>query len=137
LLRTKGVEELKKVQNWKVLDPYNDQLEGDDTLGALLIFNHNPLTGEKKNWCYWYGTILGQGTSKFFGPTIIQVASGVLTAIRYACENPQKGPNYSESLPTPWVLETARPYLGKLGGVISPWSPASTQFVDLEVKEKL
>jgi hypothetical protein len=54
-----SIEELKHVKKWHVLDPYNDTLEGVDTLGALLIFNKNPKTDENKNWCYWYGTILG------------------------------------------------------------------------------
>jgi len=123
-------EELQKIKDWRVLNPYEDQLEGDDKIGALLVLNNNPTTGEKKNWSFWTGSILGQGTSKFFGPTIIQVAAGVVTAMKYAIENPNKGPIYSESLPTDWVIETAMPYLGKFISTPTPWSPASTQFLD-------
>jgi len=53
------------------LNPFEDDLEGEDRVGALLIFNQNPLTGEKKNWTWWCGTILGQGLNEFHGPTII------------------------------------------------------------------
>jgi len=126
-------EELKRIKDWRVMDPFHDTLEGEDKVGALLILNKNPLTGEKKNWSYWYGSILGQNTSKFFGPTVIQVAAGVLTAIRWMCENPQRGWSYSEALPTTWVIETAKPYLGTMVSKPVPWSPESTQFTDLEI----
>jgi len=128
--------ELQKIDNssCRVLDPFSDQLEGEERVGALLILNKNPITGEKKNWSYWYGSILGQTTNKYFGPTIIQVATGVLTAIRYAIENPNKGSLFSEFLPTDWVIEQARPFLGKLYSSPVSWSPESTQFTDLEVR---
>jgi homospermidine synthase len=135
ILKVTPFEDLHHVKDWRVMDPLTDQLEGEDKIGCLLVLNKNPLTGEKKNWSYWYGSILGQETSKFFGPTVIQVAAGVLTAIRYMVENPNQGPIYSEKLPTDWVIETARPWLGQIVSKHVPWSPASTQFVDLEVNE--
>ena len=128
------LEELKRIKNWRVMDPFNDELEGEDRVGALLVLNKNPITGEKKNWSYWFGSILGQGSNKFFGPTVIQVAAGVLTAIKYAIENPELGSIYSESLPYKWVIETAKPFLGVIYSNPVPWSPESTQFTDLEVK---
>jgi len=64
-------------------------MEGNDRVGVLLILNKNPINGEKKNWTHWTGSILGQETSKFFGPTVIQVATGVLCAIKYAALNPR------------------------------------------------
>jgi len=131
------LEDLKKIlldiSTCRVMDPFTDHLEGEERVGALLILNKNPLTGEEKNWSYWYGSILGQTDSKFFGPTTIQVAAGVMTAIRYAIENSCKGPLSSEFLPTDWVIEHARPYLGTIFSSHVPWSPASTQFTDLEV----
>jgi len=133
LLARMSFEELKKIKEWRVMDPLNDELEGEDKVGALLILKKNPITGENKNWSYWYGSILGQESSKFFGPTVMQVAAGVMTAIKYAVEFSQKGPIYSESLPTDWVLEQARPYLGKIHSSPTPWSPESTQFTDLEI----
>ena len=134
LLNKISLEELQRVKNWRVMDPHTDQLEGEDKVGALLVLNKNPITGEKKNWSYWFGSILGQGLSKFFGPTVIQVAGGVLTAVKYAIENPALGSLYSEDLPVSWVIENARPYLGVIYSNPVPWSPESTQFIDLEVK---
>jgi len=59
------------MKSFKVLEPSSVKMEGSDRVGTLLILNKNPITGEKKNWCYWSGTILGQEMSKFFGPTTI------------------------------------------------------------------
>jgi len=131
-LALKPFEELQKVKDWRVLNTYEDQLVGEDKIGALLVLNTNPITGEKKNWSYWCGSILGQGTNKYFGPTIIQVAAGVVTAMKWAIENPKMGPNYAEALPVDWVIETAKPYLGKFVSTPVNWSPESTQYVDLE-----
>jgi len=131
-MRLKPFEELKHIKEWRVLNPYEDKLEGDDKIGAMIVLNKNPITGEKKNWSFWCGSILGQGSSKYFGPTIVQVAAGVITAIKYAIENPSKGPIYAESLPTDWVIQTALPYLGKFVSTPTAWSPESTQFVDLQ-----
>jgi len=50
--------------------------------------------------------------------------------MKYAVENPNKGPLYSESLPTDWVIQTALPFLGKFVSTPTPWSPPSTQFLD-------
>jgi homospermidine synthase len=134
LLAKMPFEELKRLKEWRVMDPLTDQLEGEDRIGCLLVLNKNPITGEKKNWSYWCGSILGQELSKFFGPTVIQVAAGVLTATRWMIENPSKGPVYSEALPTDWVLDVAKPFLGVVLSKPVPWSPASTQFSDLEVQ---
>jgi len=71
LLALKPFEVLKSVKDWRVLNPYEDELEGEDKIGALLVLNNNPITGEKKNWSYWCGSILGQGSSKYIGPTIV------------------------------------------------------------------
>lgn len=126
-------EELKRVTKWRVMDPQTDDLEGEDRVGALLILNKNPITGENKNWTYWSGSILGQGTSKFFGPTIVQVAAGTITAIRYTLEFPDKGPIYPEDLPVEYVMKFAKPYLGTVYSGPMSWSPESTQFTDLQV----
>jgi len=128
-------EELLKCKKFKVMVPSTCELEGNDRVGVLLILNNNPLTGEKKNWCHWTGSVLGQKTDKYFGPTVIQVATGVLCAIKYAAQNPQSGPSYSEGLPSEWVVETAKPFMGLIISEPVPWSPVSTQFRDLQVKD--
>jgi len=100
-------------------------MEGYDKVGALIILNKNPLTGEQKNWCYWSGSILGQ-ESKFFGATTMQVGIGVLTALKWAIENPTKGPCWSEALPSDWVIEHCSPFLGRIYSGPVDWSPEST-----------
>jgi len=52
--------------------------------------------------------------------------------MKWAIENPKMGPNYAEALPVDWVIETAKPYLGKFVSTPVNWSPESTQYVDLE-----
>jgi len=64
-------DELSNCKSFKVLEPSSCKMEGNDRVGVLLILNKNPITGEQKNWTYWCGSILGQETSKFFGPTVI------------------------------------------------------------------
>jgi len=54
--------------------------------------------------------------------------------MKWAIENPTKGPNYAENLPVDWVLEQAKPYLGKFLSMPVPWSPESTQYGDLSVE---
>jgi len=114
------------------MDPLHDDLEGEDRVGALLVLNKDPITGEQKNWSYWCGSILGQGNNKFFGPTTLQVMAGVLSAVKYNILNPKEGSKWSEQIPNDFIIENARPYLGELFSGPVPWSPASTQFVDLE-----
>jgi len=101
-------------------------MSGDDRVGTLLILNKNPVTGEKKNWTHWTGSILGQETSKYFNPTVIQVATGALVAIKYAAMNPRKGAMYAEGLPSEWVVQTCAPFMGKIISEPMPWSPEST-----------
>lgn len=124
-------QELTNVKKWRVLNPNEDKLEGEDKVGALLIFPKNPITGELKPWTYWFGSILGQGSSSLFGPTSIQVCSGTLTAIKYAIENNFKGPMFPEDLPLDYVLRHTLPYMGKIVSSEMKWTPPSTQFADL------
>jgi len=129
-------EQLSHCTRFKVLEPSTCEMSGDDRVGVLFILNKNPITGEKKNWCYWAGTILGQQLSKTVGPTVIQVGVGVLVALKWAVQNPQEGPLYPEALPSEWVIEQARPYLGTTYSGPVAWSPKSTQFVDLQAGPK-
>jgi len=71
LLSKTPLEELTHCQDWRVVNPYDDEIEGEDKVGVLLIFNKNPITLEEGPWTYWYGSILGQGLSQYFGPTVL------------------------------------------------------------------
>jgi len=41
------------------VNPFDDEIEGEDKVGCLFIFNKNPITQEEVPWTYWYGSILG------------------------------------------------------------------------------
>jgi len=97
----------------------------------LLIFNKNPITLEEGPWTYWYGSILGQGLSTYFGPTVLQVCSGVLSALKWGIENPDKGYMYADNIPKEYILKNARPFLGTVVSEPMPWKPVSTQFTDM------
>lgn len=130
-------KELNSVKKWRVLNPYEDDLEGEDRVGALLIFPKNPITGENKPWTYWFGSILGQGTSKYFGPTSIQVCSGVLTAIKYIVENNSRGHMFPEDVPLEYVLNHTFPYMGRVVSSETKWCPTSTQFMDMSIPDRV
>ena len=128
-------DELASVKNWRVLNPYEDDMSGEDRVGALLIFPRNPITGENKPWSYWFGSILGQGSNEFFGPTNIQVTVGVLSAFKYLVMNNNLGPMYPENIPTDFVLKNALPFMGRIVSSETKWNPPSTHFVDLSRSE--
>lgn len=92
---------------------------GDDILGALLM-------GHKYS-SWWTGTILGIEESRELVPhqnaTTMQVAIGVVAAIMWMIQNPNKGFCVPDDLPYDFVLKIAKPYLGKLASVQSNWTP--------------
>lgn len=49
-----------------------------------------------------------------FGPTVLQVAAGLYGGFKWACLNPNSGSNYAESLDTDFIIEAARPYIGRM-----------------------
>jgi homospermidine synthase len=128
-------EELASVKNWRVLNPYEDDMVGEDRVGALLMFPRNPITGEDKPWTYWFGSILGQGSNEFFGPTNIQVTVGVLSALKYIVMNNTLGPLYPENVPTDFVLKNCMPFMGRIVSSETKWTPPSTHFIDLSQSE--
>jgi homospermidine synthase len=96
---------------WEVLHPMNYDLHGYDKVGALLIFNNN------RGW--WSGTIMDEydAAEHFqhkFGPTVLQVAGGVYSAFLWILENPQVGNKWAEHLNSDFILEQAKPYLGRI-----------------------
>jgi len=93
--------------------------EGEDTLGAL-IMGH-----QYKSW--WTGSILGIKESRRLLPhqnaTTMQVAIGAVSAIMWMLENPQKGLRMPDDLPYEYILNVAKPYLGKFVSMASDWTP--------------
>ena len=55
----------------------------------------------------------------------MQVAIGLVSAIMWMLENPDKGVLLPDDLPHDKILEVAKPYLGKLVSKPSDWTPAT------------
>ena len=92
---------------------------GADTLGAL-VMGH-----AYSSW--WTGTKLSIDASRRLVPhqnaTTMQVAISVVAAVMWMIENPQRGLCIPEDLPHDYVLEIAKPYLGKFISTPSDWNP--------------
>jgi len=107
----------------EVLNPSKYKIRGYDKVGAMLIF--------KKNRGWWSGTIMDDIDASLlmnseFGPTVLQVGGGVFSAFKWMIKNPNAGNKWAEQLDSEFILNEARPYLGRV------WS----NYVDLN-KTKL
>jgi len=93
--------------------------KGEDILGALIM-------GHRYN-SWWTGSVLGIEESRRLLPhqnaTTMQVAIGVVAATMWMIENPEKGFCVPDDLPHDYVLNIAKPYLGKLVSEASDWTP--------------
>ena len=103
-----------------------DDIQGGmDELGVLLM-------GHERGG-YWFGSQLTVEEARSLAPynnaTSLQVAAGVLGAIVWACEHPREGVVDPEEMDYQRVLEVARPYLGKLVGVYTDWTPLADRGV--------
>ncbi len=98
---------------------------GADILGALLM-------GHQYN-SWWTGSILTIEESRRLIPhqnaTTVQVAIGVVAAVLWMLENPNKGINLPDDLPHDFVLDIAKPYLGNFVSVPSDWTPLKNRTV--------
>jgi homospermidine synthase len=98
----------------------NDEItSGSDILGALLM-------GHAYN-AWWTGSALSIEQSRRLVPhqnaTTVQVAIGVVSATMWMLENPARGVCVPDDLPHDYVLDVARPYLGKFISTPSDWTP--------------
>lgn len=104
---------------WRIMS--DEITSGEDILGALIM-------GHKyKSW--WTGSILSIEESRRLAPhqnaTTIQVALGVISAVMWMIENPEKGVCLPDALPYKYVLKIAEPYLGKFVSQAYSWTPLS------------
>lgn len=94
-------------------------VDGMDELGVLLA-------GHAKN-AYWFGSQLTIGESRkhldFANATTLQVVAGALSATVWAIRHPRKGLVEPDDLNHEECLEVAAPYLGKLTGSFTEWTP--------------
>ena len=98
----------------------NDEITtGADILGALIM-------GHVYN-SWWTGSILSIEEARKLVPhqnaTTIQVAIGVVSAIKWMINNPNKGLCFPEDLPYRDILSMAKPYLGKFVSQPISWTP--------------
>ncbi len=94
---------------------------GDDILGALLM-------GHRYN-SWWTGSVLSIEESRKLVPhqnaTTMQVAIGVVSALIWMIDNPNKGVSLPDDLPHDHILTIAKPYLGKFVSKANDWTPAT------------
>lgn len=110
-------------RNWQV-QPRRRVLKSDiehgvDELGVLLM---GPGGG-----VYWYGSQLGIEEARELVPhnsaTSLQVAAAVMAGTVWVMKNPACDVVEPDDLPFDEILRLCRPYLGKLVGVHSRWTP--------------
>jgi homospermidine synthase len=96
-------------------------VDGYDELGVLLY-------GHEKN-AYWYGSHLTVQEARKLAPyqnaTGLQVSSAVLSGIVWALENPARGIVEADEMDWRRCLEVQRPYLGRLFGAYTDWTPVT------------
>ncbi|MFV0821567.1 homospermidine synthase [Tatlockia micdadei] len=111
-----GKEGMLQAQNRFLL---NDISEGTDELGVLLMGN--------KKGAYWFGSQLSieevRELVPFNNATSLQVAAGVLAGIMWGIQNPTKGVIEPEQMDHEYILKLALPYLGKVAGYYTNWTP--------------
>ncbi|MBP6918169.1 MAG: homospermidine synthase [Legionellaceae bacterium] len=113
LSNAEGVQQ----ENQRILS--NEIVQGIDELGVLLMGNHKG--------AYWFGSTLSVEEARKLAPynsaTSLQVVAGVLSGILWALDNPNAGLVEPEDIDHEFVLNVAKPYLGKLEGYYSDWTP--------------
>jgi homospermidine synthase len=94
-------------------------IHGTDELGVLLM-------GHRKG-AYWYGSQLSIEEARELAPynnaTSLQVTVSVLAGVIWAIENPRAGIVEPDEIDHARILDLCRPYLGKLVGEYSDWTP--------------
>ncbi len=100
-------------------------VSGKDILGALLM-------GHPYN-SWWTGSILSIEEARRLAPgqnaTTLQVAAGVVSAVRYMIENPRKGILIPDDIPHDYILTIAKPYLGELHSRPYDWNPLKSRTI--------
>ena len=103
----------------KILGP--EIIKGRDELGVLLA-------GHKRN-AYWYGSQLSIEEARALAPwnnaTSLQVCVAVLSGMVCAMENPNLGLIEPDEMDFRRNLEICLPYLGKVTGTYTDWTPLS------------
>jgi homospermidine synthase len=96
-----------------------DIVDGSDALGALLLGDFG---------AYWYGSQLSIHESRAllgseFNATSIQIAIAAVAGTVWLIGNPARGLVEPEDIDHRFVLDICRPWLGRLGGTRTDWTP--------------
>jgi homospermidine synthase len=110
-------------KNWRMQAEKRLMMEeivkGMDELGVLLM-------GHAKG-ALWYGSHLAIDEARTLAPhnnaTSLQVTSAVLAGMVWALENPNSGVVEADEIDHARCLEICRPYLGKVFGEYTDWTP--------------
>ena len=110
-------------RNWRLQERkrvLKDEIEdGIDELGVLLM-------GHSRG-AYWYGSQLSSRQARelcpFNSATSLQVTAAVMAGVVWVMKNPARDVVEPDDLPFDEIIERCRPYLGKLVGVFSHWTP--------------
>lgn len=117
-----------------------DIKSGADILGSLLSFGCNPvekiLHGKRdmsKNLCYWIGSVLSIEQTRemgfvYSGPTTVQVAVSMLSAMKWMIKHPKRGLLFPEDLPFDKIFNECVPFLGTVYSDFVPYQRPTTQF---------
>lgn len=112
-----GSTEWKKQERQRII--FNEIIHGVDELGVLLMGN--------AKGAYWYGSTLSVQEARTIAPlnnaTSLQVVAGVMSGMLWALENPDAGLVEAEDMDHEFILNIARPYLGKVEGYYTNWTP--------------
>ncbi|KTD11933.1 homospermidine synthase [Legionella gratiana] len=94
-------------------------VEGVDELGVLLMGN--------PRGAYWFGSTLSIGSARELvshnNATSLQVVAGLISGIIWIMRHPNKGLMEPEELDYEEILQNALPYLGKVSGYYTDWTP--------------
>lgn len=96
-----------------------DIVSGMDELGVLLA-------GHERN-AYWYGSQLTIEEARrhvsYANATSVQVMAGAIAAILWAIRHPRRGVVEPDDMGYEECLEAALPYLGRMTGRFTDWTP--------------
>ncbi|MFO1144011.1 MAG: saccharopine dehydrogenase NADP-binding domain-containing protein [Amaricoccus sp.] len=113
----------KVQERQKILDE-NEILWGEDALGVLLY-------GHDRN-ALWYGSRLSIEETRALAPfqnaTGLQVTSAVIAGMAWALRNPGAGIVETEEMDHAFCLDVQRPYLGRIEGHYTDWTPIATRW---------
>lgn len=112
-----GSTEWKEQERKRII--FNEIVHGVDELGVLLMGN--------AKGAYWYGSTLSVQEARTIAPynnaTSLQVVAGVLSGMLWAIEHPNEGLVEAEDIDHEFIMNIAMPYLGKVKGYYTDWTP--------------